>query len=91
MTADQTVDSALADIAFRVSVFIPDAEARAGDDGQVARGLPFLVSSVESFVELHGALDADEGVDADTVAVADQADRFVGTHDFIHNGAYSFL
>ena len=65
MAADQPVHRALADIALRVAVLIPDAEAGAGDDGQVVRGLHTLIAPVDGLVQLHGVFDADEGIYAD--------------------------
>ena len=82
--ADQSVHRALPDIALGISHLIPDAEAGARDKREMPRGLHSLVSAVDGFVQFNGVLDPDEGIDCDAVPVADQADRLIRGHDFIH-------
>ena len=84
MAADQAVHGAGADVALRGAVFIPYAEARAGDDRQVLGGMGLFISAAERLVQLHRVFNADKGIDADAVSVADQADGLVRRHDSIH-------
>ena len=84
VAADDAVDRAGFDIAFGTSLLVPDAEAGARDHGEMARRLHFLIAAEDRLMEFHGALDADKGIDADAVAVPNEADGFVCGHDFIH-------
>ena len=84
MAADQAVHGAGADVALRGAVFVPHAEARAGNDRQVLGGMGLFISAAERLVQLHRVFNADKGIDADAVSVADQADGLIRRHDSIH-------
>ena len=85
VAADQPVDRTVPDIAFRAPVFVPDAKAGTGDNGQVVRRLHALVAPVDGFMQFYRILDSYKRINADDVAVPDQTDGFICTHDFKHN------
>ena len=84
MAADEPVHRTGADVALGVAVFLPDAEARAGHHRQVLGRMGLLITAIQGLVQLDGILDAHEGVDADAVAIADEADGLVGGHNAKH-------
>ena len=87
MAADQAVHCTGADVALSSPVLVPYAEAGAGDDGQMLGGMGLLIPAVERLVQLDGILNAHEGIDADAVAIPDEADGVVRRHDAIHGVA----
>ena len=84
MTADQLVHGAVADVALGGAVFVPHAEARAGDHRQVPRRPGLGEPPPDGLVEFHGVLDAHKGVHADAGPVRDHPDGLVGGHDLVH-------
>ena len=84
MPADDAVDRTVPDVSLGSTVFLPYAEAGAGNDGQVARGAGALIFFVKSLVEFHRILNADEGVDTDAVSVSDEPDGLIGRHNSKH-------
>ena len=84
MAADQAIHRAGTDITLGSLVLIPYAKARTGNDRQVLGGMRLFVAAAQRLMQLHRVFDAHEGIDADAVAVADEADGLVRRHDTIH-------
>ena len=85
VSAYKFINRAFTYIALSIFILIPEAEARTGNDGKILRRTRLLESIVYSLVKFYRILYTNERINADTVSVLYNTDRFSRSHNLIHD------
>ena len=85
MTTDQLVHCTFFDISFCIMFLVPDTNPCTRYNCQMRRWLHLLISSVDCLMKFRRILYSYKWIDTDTVTVPNQTNRFICTHNFIHN------